>query len=88
MPATASLALRSQKPIPRSAWRSAVATGISRYALTFELDATGTACCTLRAQSWAEFPGLSGRAYRALVIGTRGHRLVVGLMLRRVARRA
>lgn len=60
----------------------------SRYALTFELDAIGTACCTLRAQSWAEFPGLSGRAYRALVVGTRGHRLVVDLMLRRVARRA
>ncbi len=60
----------------------------SRYALVFELDAAGTACCALRAQSWAEFPGLSGRAYRALMIGTRGHHLVVRRLLRHVARRA
>lgn len=60
----------------------------SRYALVFELDATGAACCTLRAQTWAEFPGLTGRAYRALVIGTGGHRLVVRRLLRNVAHRA
>jgi hypothetical protein len=60
----------------------------SRYALVFELDASDGARCTLRAQTWAEFPGGAGRAYRALVIGTRGHRVVVRRMLRRVARRA
>jgi hypothetical protein len=60
----------------------------SNYALVFELDATNLAGCTLRAQTWAEFPGLTGRAYRALVIGSRGHRVVVRRMLRRVARRA
>lgn len=59
----------------------------SRYALVFELDATDAAGCTLRAQTWAEFPGNAGRAYRALVIGTRGHRVVVHRLLRKVARR-
>lgn len=60
----------------------------SRYALVFELDATGGRRCTLRAQTWAEFPGLIGRAYCALVIGSGGHRLVVRRLLRNVARRA
>ncbi len=59
----------------------------SRYALTFELDPTGENCCTLRARTWAEFPGLTGRAYRALVIGSGGHRLVVRRLLRNIARR-
>jgi hypothetical protein len=59
----------------------------SSYVLVFELDATG-AGCTLRAQTWAEFPGLAGCAYRALVIGSGGHRLVVRRLLRNVARRA
>jgi hypothetical protein len=60
----------------------------SRYALVFELDEIDPASCTLRAQTWAEFPGRAGRVYRALVIGTRGHRLVVRRLLHRVARRA
>jgi hypothetical protein len=62
----------------------------SRYALVFELDPddqADTSGCTLRAQSWAEFPGATGRAYRALVIGSHGHRLVVRRLLRQVARR-
>ena len=62
----------------------------SRYVLVFELDAgteTGAPDCTLRAQTWAEFPGRSGRIYRALVIGSRGHRLVVDRLLHQTARR-
>jgi hypothetical protein len=57
----------------------------SSYALIFELDPTGAGSCTLRAQTRARFPGLSGRAYRALVIGSRGHRLIVRRLLRSVA---
>jgi hypothetical protein len=60
----------------------------SRYALVFELDTIGAARCTLRAQTWAEFPGPIGRVYRALVIGSGGHRLVVRRLLGNVARRA
>lgn len=60
----------------------------SRYALVFELDASGPDECVLRAKSWAEFPGLTGRAYGALVVGTGGHRLAVRRLLRGIARRA
>jgi hypothetical protein len=60
----------------------------SRYALIFELDQGAAGNCSLRAQTWAEFPGPSGRVYRALVIGTRAHRLVVWRLLRNVGRRA
>jgi hypothetical protein len=60
----------------------------SRYALVFELDETAATGCTLRAKSYAEFPGLKGRAYRALVIGSGGHRVMVRRMLREIAERA
>jgi hypothetical protein len=53
----------------------------SNYALTFVLDADH-----LRAQTHAAFPGLLGRCYRALVIGSGGHRLATRRLLRRVAR--
>ena len=59
----------------------------SSYALVFELDAIDTAHCTLRAQTWAEFPRPIGRVYRAFVIGSGGHRLIVRRLLRNVARR-
>lgn len=60
----------------------------SRYALVFELDVAGVGACTLRAGTSAEFPGLAGHAYRALVIGSGGHRLLLRRLLRDVARRA
>jgi hypothetical protein len=55
----------------------------SSYALVFLIDDA-----TVRAQTYAEFPGLHGRAYRALVIGTRAHRVIVRRLLRRIARTA
>jgi hypothetical protein len=39
----------------------------------------------LRALTFAAFPGVHGKAYRALVIGSGGHRIVVRRMLKRVA---
>jgi hypothetical protein len=58
----------------------------SRYQLVFELDAVdgGT---VLRARSYAEFPGLHGRAYRAAVIGTRLHVLATRHILRSIRSR-
>ena len=58
----------------------------SRYALVFDLDEVegGT---RVRAQTRAAFPGLLSRVYRALVIGSRMHHLVVRRLLRRVAER-
>lgn len=56
------------------------------YRWVFELDALdGAARTRLRAATWANFPGVHGRAYRALVIGTGGHRVVVRHTLKRVA---
>jgi hypothetical protein len=40
------------------------------------------------AQTWAAFPGVKGRIYRALVIGSGGHRVVVRHMLKRIAEQA
>jgi len=60
----------------------------SRYRLDFELSAAAPDRSHLRARTWAEFPGLAGAAYRALVIGSGGHRLIVRRMLRRIAQAA
>ncbi|WP_069167283.1 hypothetical protein [Nocardia altamirensis] len=56
----------------------------SRYALVFELDDEGAGRTRIRAKSWGEFPGLHGKIYRALVIGSRGHRVVVRRLLRKI----
>ena len=42
----------------------------------------------LGAETWAEFPGIHGRAYRAAVIGTRGHVVAVRRILAAVKRGA
>lgn len=60
----------------------------SSYALIFRLDDLGEGRTHVRAETRAEFPGLRGSAYRALVIGTRGHVLVVRRLLGAVKRRA
>jgi hypothetical protein len=59
----------------------------ARYELTFVVDPSPDGV-TLRARTSAEFPGVAGRAYRALVIGSGGHLLLVRRMLRRIARSA
>lgn len=56
----------------------------SDYQLTVLLDDDGS----LRAQTHAAFPGLKGRAYKTLVIGTRFHVLATRRILHAVARRA
>ena len=60
----------------------------SRYSLTFRLDESSLDRTTVRAETRATFPGAKGKAYRALVIGTRGHVLVVRRMLRALKQRA
>lgn len=58
----------------------------SRYLLQFALSDGGPGETILTARTFATFPGLHGRAYRALVIGSRGHVLAVRAMLRSVKR--
>jgi hypothetical protein len=55
----------------------------SRYALTFELD-DGSLCATTE----AEFPGVHGTLYKALVIGSHGHVVATRRILKDVRRRA
>lgn len=59
----------------------------SRYRLTFRIEPRG-ASTRVSAATHAEFLGAAGRAYRALVVGSRGHLLLVNRMLRAVRRRS
>jgi hypothetical protein len=60
----------------------------SRYALVFELEPDGDGRTRVRAKTWAAFPGIHGRAYRALVISSGAHRVAVRLLLQRIEDRA
>ena len=60
----------------------------SRYGLVFRLEPTKDERTLLRAETRAEFPGIVGRIYKMIVIGTRGHVLAVNSILRGVRRRA
>jgi hypothetical protein len=60
----------------------------SRYALVFRITERIDAPVLLSAETRAEFPGLRGRAYRTLVIGSRAHVLVTARMLRGIRRSA
>jgi hypothetical protein len=53
----------------------------SRYALVFRIEELGTGASRLRAETRADFPGIAGRAYRLLVIGSRGHVVAVRRLL-------
>lgn len=55
------------------------------YRWVFELDAEAADRTRVRAATWADFPGLHGKIYRALVIGTGGHRVAVRWTLKRIA---
>ena len=59
----------------------------SRYGIVFRITATAKGS-RLSAESRAEFPGLHGRAYRAAVVGTRGHVVATQALLRSIARKA
>lgn len=59
----------------------------SRYELVFELTDAGDGTATrLHGLTYAVFPGLHGRLYRALVIGTRLHVVATRRMMGAVAR--
>src|SRR6266516_3559277 len=60
----------------------------ARYSLVLTVDELGSGLTALRVQTWAAFPGALGRLYRAAVIDSRGHVLIVRWLLVRIARRA
>jgi hypothetical protein len=59
----------------------------SRYRLAFEIDLAGSGS-RIRAVTHAEFPGVRGALYRAMVVGSGGHRIVTTRILKSIARRA
>jgi hypothetical protein len=58
----------------------------SRYMLVFELGDTADGATELRATTYAAFPGVHGRVYRALVIGTGLHVVATNQLLRGIRR--
>jgi hypothetical protein len=60
----------------------------SRYALIFRITEREGAPLLISAETRAEFPGRSGRAYRTLVIGSRGHVIATRSILRGIRKRA
>jgi Polyketide cyclase / dehydrase and lipid transport len=60
----------------------------AQYALTFSVESAGDGGSRVNAETHARFPGTAGRAYRALVIGSRGHVVSVRAILARVRRQA
>jgi hypothetical protein len=59
----------------------------STYRLVFRVEPAGDAS-RLHALTYADFPGLRGRAYRTVLTVSTGHRRATQSMLARVARRA
>ena len=59
----------------------------SQYRLEFDLSDIPNGETLLGARTYAAFPGVHGRAYRALVIGSRAHVIATRHILRSVQRR-
>ena len=55
------------------------------YRWVFELDEESDGRTRVRSATWADFPGVHGKIYRTLVIGTGGHRAAVRWTLKRIA---
>lgn len=60
----------------------------STYRLVLGVRPDGPGRSVISAATRAEFPGAKGRLYRAAVIGTRGHVLVVNRMLAAIEQRS
>ena len=58
----------------------------SHYRLVFHLRDASDGTTQVIAETFAAFPGVQGRIYRALVIGTRAHVVAVHHMLRSIRR--
>lgn len=78
-------ALEESRPPERFALRGRHPFAVYRW--VFELDAEAPQRTRIHSATWADFPGLHGKIYRALVIGSGGHRVVVRWTLRRIAAR-
>ena len=55
------------------------------YRWVFELEDESAARTRVRAATWAAFPGVHGKIYKTLVIGTGAHRVATRWTLKRIA---
>jgi hypothetical protein len=60
----------------------------SRYALIFRIVERNSGLTECSAETRAEFPGGKGKAYKGLLIGTRGHVVVTNSILRSIRKLA
>lgn len=60
----------------------------SNYALNFRIEELSENHSRVCAETRAEFPGMAGAIYKALVIGTRSHVLIVRKTLVAIKKRA
>ncbi|MEO7197300.1 MAG: hypothetical protein ABIZ50_02400 [Solirubrobacterales bacterium] len=60
----------------------------AKYAIVFRIDLLPGQRTCVRLETRAKFPPGKGRLYRAAVIGTRGHVVIVNRLLRSIKRRA
>lgn len=60
----------------------------SEYALTLRVEPVERRKSRLRAETRAAFPGIGGRLYRLVVIGSGGHAMVMRRLLARISRNA
>jgi len=77
-----------EREVPRQLLSMVGRHRFSRYRLVFELADVADGETQLSALTYAEFPGLRGRVYRALVIGTRAHVVATKQILRSIRRTA
>ncbi len=77
-----------EREVPRQQLSMAGRHRFSRYRLVFELSDVADGETRLSARTYAEFPGLHGRVYRALVIGTGAHVVATNQILRSIRRAA
>jgi hypothetical protein len=77
--------LDESRPPERFALRGHHPFAVYRWVFELEPATDDTARTWVRALTWADFPGIPGKIYRALVIGTGGHRVAVRWTLKRIA---
>jgi hypothetical protein len=76
--------LDEARPPERFALKGRHPFAIYRWVFELEPEQGDRRHTRVRASTWAKFPGIHGKIYRALVIGTGGHRVAVRWTLRRL----
>jgi hypothetical protein len=74
--------------VPTTTYALAGRHRFARYQVAFGITQRGAGYSRLTAETFASFPGMGGRLYRALVISAKSHALVMWVIMRVLRRRA